>query len=378
MFRMAHADAPTRILMTADAVGGVWTYAVDLCRELDRRGIDVGLAVMGPAPVAEQRDELASLPHVTLHEKPFQLEWMPDPWDDVEAAGDWLTDLEIEVEPNLVHLNGYFHGACQWRVPSLVVGHSCVLSWWRAVMGEPAPPDWDRYAAEVRRGLQNATAVVAPSSGMLASLASLYGPLPASSVIANGRSPGTGPMAKEPFILTSGRLWDAAKNVAAVCDVATDLQWPVVVAGPLDQAGSGPRPGRMRQGQVCYLGRLHNADLRQWMARASIYVLPARYEPFGLSVLEAAQAGCALVLGDIPTLRGIWGDSAVYVDPGDSAALRHAVQGLIEDDDRRHVLAAAAMARASTFTAQRMADQYCALYRELIGERCSVLSLSAV
>ncbi len=31
--------------------------------------------------------------------------------------------------------------------------------------------------------------------------------------------------------------------------------------------------------------------------------LPARYEPFGLSVLEAALSGCALVLGDIPSLR---------------------------------------------------------------------------
>ena len=39
----------------------------------------------------------------------------------------------------------------------------------------------------------------------------------------------------------------------------------------------------------------------------------ALYEPFGLAVLEAAQAGCALVLSDIPTFRELWDGAALFV-----------------------------------------------------------------
>ena len=60
------------------------------------------------------------------------------------------------------------------------------------------------------------------------------------------------------------------------------------------------------------------------MGRAAIYALPARYEPFGLSILEAALSGCALVIGDIPSLREIWADAALFVpSDGHDAPLAH-------------------------------------------------------
>jgi glycosyltransferase involved in cell wall biosynthesis len=71
------------------------------------------------------------------------------------------------------------------------------------------------------------------------------------------------------------------------------------------------------------------------MERAAIYVLPARYEPFGLSALEAALSGCALVLGDLPSLREIWGETAVFIPPDDSEALHSAVSALIGSPERR-------------------------------------------
>jgi hypothetical protein len=74
---------------------------------------------------------------------------MEDAWEDVRLSGEWLLDLEERIQPDVVHLNGYAHGALPWRSPTLIVGHSCVLSWWEAVKGEPAPPSWDRYHQEV-------------------------------------------------------------------------------------------------------------------------------------------------------------------------------------------------------------------------------------
>jgi glycosyltransferase involved in cell wall biosynthesis len=321
--------------------------------------------------------DVRCLDHVTLRAHPGRLEWMDDPWADVDADGAWLRALEQETSPDVVHLNGYAHGALPWSAPVVVVGHSCVLSWWRAVHGEGAPASWQRYADAVTRGIRAADAVVAPSQAMLASLQAFYGPLRRAHVIPNGRARGAdldGSRAKEPFIVTAGRLWDDAKNAAAVCAVAPCLPWPVAVAGDIE----GPGRTLAECDGVRRLGRLDAAQMAECMGRASIYALPARYEPFGLSALEAAQAGCALVLGDIRSLREIWGDAALFVAPDDRATLAATLRRLIDDQPLRAEMAHRARARAAAFTATRMADGYWHIYSELMGEVRPLLSLGAV
>jgi glycosyltransferase involved in cell wall biosynthesis len=101
------------------------------------------------------------------------------------------------------------------------------------------------------------------------------------------------------------------------------------------------------------------------MAEAPIYALPARYEPFGLSVLEAALSGCALVLGDIASLREIWGPSALYVPPDDHPCLRATLRRLIEDPAAQIRLGAAARTRGLQFTTPRMTKAYLAAYATL-------------
>jgi glycosyltransferase involved in cell wall biosynthesis len=169
------------------------------------------------------------------------------------------------------------------------------------------------------------------------------------------------PGAKEQFVLTAGRLWDEAKNVGALARVAPGLSWPVYVVGEAKRPG-GPAH---RFGDVQLLGRLPFATLASWLSRASIYALPARYEPFGLSALEAGMAGCALVLGDIPSLREVWGDAAVYVSPDDPEALKAALETLINDGAVRKVMAARARERSLTFNAQRMVTGYLRAYSDL-------------
>jgi len=389
--------------MTADAVGGVWTYALDLSRGLGEHGVRVCLAVLGPPPSDAQRAEVARLPHVTLYELPGRLEWMDDPWSDVEAAGEWLLALERALQPDVIHLNGYSHGALDWSAPVVVVGHSCVRSWWRAVHGEDAPRSWDPYRHMVRRGLQRATAVIAPSAAMLAALHEHYGPLPRTRVIANGRwRPVIPRTEKEPFILTAGRIWDRAKNVDAVCRVADALDWPVYVAGETKQPAAAnsedvigivdtsladgdadPNASTVdvadgRRNRVHLLGRLEPRDLAMWMARASIYALPARYEPFGLSALEAGLAGCALVLGDIPSLREVWDDAAIFVPPDNVRMLRSEIAELIDDEEWRMEMSARARRRAAMFDAAAMCNEYLQCYAELTRAVRPVLSFGAV
>ncbi len=351
-----------RVLLAADTVGGVWTYALELAEALIRRGVDVALATMGARLTADQRAAVRRLPDLPVYASRFKLEWMDDPWDDVRRAGEWLLRLEQTVRPDVVHLNTFAHAGLPWQAPKLVVGHSCVLSWWEAVKGEAAPAAWERYRREVTRGLRAADLVIAPTTAMLVELQRWYGPLPDARVIPNGRRAG-GHLArvKKPLILAAGRVWDEAKNIAALAAIAPRLAWPVCVAG------EDVHPdGRQTQYQnVRRLGRLAPAELARWLGQASIYALPARYEPFGLSILEAGLAGCSLVVGDIPSLREVWGNAASFVAPDDPGALAATLDRLIGDPTRRRAMAARSLIRALELTPDRMAEEYLRAYRDL-------------
>ncbi len=354
---------PLNVLMTADTVGGVWTYALDLVRGLAEYGCEITLAAMGGLLSAGDARSAAHIRNLHLCESSFRLEWMDEPWNDVAEAGTWLLELAQKAQPDIVHLNNFAHGSLPWQAPVLMVGHSCVLSWWQAVKGKAAPPSWNRYAHAVRSGLQAADLVVAPTRAMLDALQTHYGPLPHSQVIYNGRNPRYfRSAAKESMILAVGRLWDEAKNVQTLDEIGGRLAWPVYVAGD-DHHPSG---SRQHFSHVKPLGKLHAEDLAGWLARAGIYALPARYEPFGLSVLEAALSGCALVLGDIQSLREVWGDSALYVAPDEPEGIAAALNKLTRDHQLRTQLARTAFLRAQQYTQSAMGGAYWHAYQTLL------------
>ncbi|HEX2539519.1 MAG TPA: glycosyltransferase family 4 protein [Caldimonas sp.] len=368
------AEALPHVLVTADTVGGVWSHVIELAGGLSDVGMRVAIAAMGTPVTAAQREQVEQLPSVTLHEKTYRLEWMADPWRDVRQAGQWLLRLEAQLRPRLVHLNQFTFGALPFAAPTLLVAHSCVLSWWRAVHGEAAPASWDRYRRAVTRGLAGATLVGAPTEAMLGSLATNYGFARPGVVLPNARSQHDyAPAVKEPVILSAGRLWDAAKNLSALEAVAPSLPWPVRVAGSTSQPTGGVRQTR----GVVALGDLSPSALADEMARASIYALPARYEPFGQTALEAALSGCALVLGDVPSLREVWGAAALFVPPDDHAALQAALLQLIDDGSLRRRMAAKAMARALRFTPARMVDAYLSAYAGLVAPAIPAQAKSA-
>lgn len=350
-----------RVLMTTDTVGGVLTYAVGLARALGDRA-EVVLATMGPRPTPAQRRALAGL---RVHESDHALEWTRDPWRGVHAAGQWLLALEQAERPDVVHLNGYAHGALPFRAPALVVAHSCVWSWWSAVHGCAPPAAWDIYRREVAKGVHGAAAVVAPTRAMLDAVVRHYGAPRRALVIPNGSPPDAAPATAEPLVFAAGRLWDEAKGLETLARAAAWIPWPVVIAGPTE----GPAGQPFEAHGVRLLGPLDPEDVALWMRRAAIYAWPALYEPFGLSVLEAALRGCALVLGDIPSLREVWGDAAVYVPHGDAPALASAVRALAEAPRALASLAAQARARATRFGPEAMAAAYLSLYEALAHSR---------
>jgi len=356
-----------RILLTADPIGGVWNYALELCTALRPLHAVIALATLGRPLTRAQRCQLAPLDHVTVFESAFRLEWMPQPWDDLARAGDWLLDIERRFCPDVIHLNHLVHADLPWRAPVITVGHSCVLSWWNAVRGTPIDGEWSNYRERVTASLQAASRVIAPTQAMLSCLESNYGPFRATAVIHNARNGRIfAPRRKERLVLCAGRLWDEAKNVAALVAAAPHIDGHVVLAGE----ETGPHGNQVETFDLQLLGQVSTATLVSWYGRAAIYALPARYEPFGLTALEAAWSGCALVLGDIASLREVWGPAACYVSPDDSRGLCEILNGLLHDDSLRNRMAARAMAQARQFTPANMAARYRDTYRQLQCDSC--------
>jgi glycosyltransferase involved in cell wall biosynthesis len=354
-------NLPLTVLMTADAVGGVWSYATRLCRALPR--IRFVLVTMGPRPLPTQRDEIARLDNTILVESSYSLEWMVNSSDDFADSCVRLIKLAECYDVDVIHVNGYAHARLGADRPILVVAHSDVLSWWQAVHKHSPPPEWGQYRERTTTGLAAATRIVAPTAAVLRDLERNYGRLNNNAeVISNGiELPALASLRNASVVLAAGRIWDAAKNLAILEAIAPDLAWPVEIAGEVEH----PESGAARYSNVRLLGRLSPAEMSRRLGCASIFVAPACYEPFGLAILEAAASGCALVLGDIPSLRENWDGTAVFVDPEDRSALKSAINDLIANPRERSRVAAAVQYRAREFTLRRMARAYAALYHEM-------------
>jgi glycosyltransferase involved in cell wall biosynthesis len=137
------------------------------------------------------------------------------------------------------------------------------------------------------------------------------------------------------------------KNPEAVLEAAERLDARVVLAG----GGWDERvPDRLREENVEVRGYVPEAELVEWYHRADVFYFPTRHEGFGLPVLEAMAAGCAVVTTDAYAVPEVAGDAAVLADPEDVDAHVEAIRRLLGDDDARRELSRAAVERAHKFS----------------------------
>jgi glycosyltransferase involved in cell wall biosynthesis len=359
------------ILITADTVGGVWTYTRELASGLVGRGHRVTLVSFGKFPTAEQLQWMAGLPRFQYRPTEFRLEWMQDCENDIAASMDFLDGVIDELQPDLLHLNQYSYGALKNDVPRIVVGHSDVVSWWVSVHGEEPPGSpWMRWYREiVARGLRRADLVVTPSEWMMDQLESYYVRPACTQVIHNGRSPQLFDpnCQKEDVVLAVGRVWDQGKQISLLLKEEHAL--PVCIAGSQEHpdkliggyANCGERTG------VTFCGPQSEGQLRQLYARASAYAATASYEPFGLAPVEAALSRCALIANDLPVFHELWGDAAFYFEKNDSRSLAEAISLLSSSPRQQRDYAERGYRRAlERFTTDRMISEYEKLYCHLV------------
>ncbi len=362
------------ILVTADTVGGVWTYTRELVTGLLRHGERVTLVSFGDIPTAAQTCWMENLKGLDYRPTAFKLEWMLDSESDMIASSQYLEAVVRESKPDLLHFSQYYYGALECDVPRVVVAHSDVVSWWAAVQQkQPPETDWLRwYRQIVARGLKAATAVVAPSRWMLEQIELHYGKPAAGSVIYNGRTPAlfNPHMTKEENIVAVGRLWDSGKNVSLL--LRQEMPAPVHIIGSdrHPELQSNVFAAEAIRPNVHLDPEQDEKQLVQTLGRAGIYAATSLYEPFGLAPLEAALSRCALVASDIPTFRELWDGVAFFFRNNDAESLREALGHLVRDPNlKRHQANLVYHHAQQRFSAERMVNDYMNLYQALVPER---------
>jgi glycosyltransferase involved in cell wall biosynthesis len=356
-------------------MSGAWTYTRELVTGLVTRGVRVTLVTFGEIPLPDQTTWMDLLHGLEYRPTAFRLEWMDEAPGDLPDSSEFLLNLVKEIEPDLLHLHQFCHANLPVDIPRVVMAHGDLITWAEAVQGcSPRPTRWLKwYRENIIRGIRAADTVVVPSACMLNSLLSTYARPRHASVIYPGRNPifFNPYIGKEDSVLSVGRLLDAGKQVFLLTQYAQPFSVCIVGA---EQTVPLPRiPIRAdvkvstNQNCVAIRGAQTEAQLRALYSRAAVYAATARYEPLGMSALDAAFSRCAIVANDIPSFREIWGDAALYFRTNDGSSLAATLRRLDADRALRHAYAERAFTRArERFTTKRMIDDYLELYRSLL------------
>jgi glycosyltransferase involved in cell wall biosynthesis len=349
-----------RVLMSVDAVGGVWRHAMELARPLRRLGVSVVFAGLGPRPSPAAMAEAQSLGEVVWLDLP--LDWMAAGIMELREVPPALEALAREKGCELLHLNLPSQAAgLSGELPAVVVSHSCVPTWWKAMRQHPLP-DYLQWHHELNaEGFRRAAAVIAPSFSHAEALHRCYGVLPGLRVARNGIAAFLASGPRENFVLAAGRFWDEGKNAAVMDAAAAKCIWPMRLAG----ACTAPDGKTIDLEHAQALGELPHGELLGLVRRAGIVVSASRYEPFGLAALEGARSGAPLVLSDIATYRELWRGAALFFNPLDPDDLAHCLNQLASDEKLRMEMGALALARSRQYTPDRQARGICEIYGEV-------------
>jgi glycosyltransferase involved in cell wall biosynthesis len=346
-----------RVLMTVDAVGGVWRYAMDLATALKPNGVEVIFAGLGPAPTQEKIAEANRIGRLVWLDAP--VDWMVQDEKAVADVPRLIADLAQGEKADLLHLNLPSQAAgMETNLPVVAVCHSCVVTWFATVSGSDVPQDWQWQRRLNQAGFARADAVIAPSRSHAAAMEAAYGEIPGLHIVYNASALAPSDEPKRDVVLAAGRWWDEGKNGAVLDAAAAKTRWPVMAVG----ANSGPNGQYLPFNHADHYGELSHEELSGLMRQAAIVASPSLYEPFGLAALEAARAGAALVLSDIPTYREIWEDAALFADPHRPDAFADAFNRLADDLELRAALHLKARERSARFSLDAQAAATCAIY----------------
>jgi glycosyltransferase involved in cell wall biosynthesis len=143
-----------------------------------------------------------------------------------------------------------------------------------------------------------------------------------------------------------------------VCTGTKNDHWPAI-RRQIEQSGL--------QAHVLFLGYVSPLELRALYRTAQLVVYPSLFEGAGLPVLEALQEGVPVICSDLAPLREYGGDAVLTFDPHSTDSMASSLLRISTDTDLREQLRERGKERARTFTWERTARTYRALYRNVAG-----------
>jgi hypothetical protein len=315
--------------MTTEPSGDVWHYSLELCRGLSALRIETVLAMLGKSRPA-QFEVVRQIPAARLIDAGMSLDWAAADASVVINAGKAVADLAEQCGASLVHLNNPALAAgTLFTVPVVAFQHSCVASQWEVLRGTPLPSKHKWRTMLCRHGLHAADMVVTSTTALAEATRRDHELRDLPRAVHIGRAPLHIPT------FHADRLRDSDG-----ADVMFDHE--------------------------CDRATLSNAELARRLAGRPVFVSTALYEPFGIGVLEAAAAGCPLILSDTPTFRELWNGAAIFVPPRDEERFGKEIAELVGDDLMRQTMGMAAKERAGRYTREAMAAQMANIYRGLL------------
>lgn len=161
-----------KILMTTDNFGDAWYYSTELAGKLRKKGLEITLAIIGNPLSDQQKKQLDGIAYFNLECK---LEWMKDPWPDMQIAKEWLLKIVKILQPDIVHMNTYAMGDITDNIPVIVNINFLGFNRWKAVLHKSNYSDLQFYEEKISETLKSAHMIIAPDKAMMKETETLFG-----------------------------------------------------------------------------------------------------------------------------------------------------------------------------------------------------------
>lgn len=136
--------------------------------------------------------------------------------------------------------------------------------------------------------------------------------------------------------------------------------------GWLGQNNAASYQEKLRRNKIYLLGFTPEEWLPLLYSGAVAFVYPSFYEGFGLPVLESISCGCPVITSNVSSLPEVAGDSAVYVDPGSTDAIKHGMKRFLDNDELRAALSTKGLQKSAQFSWQKTAQQTEQIYQAVL------------
>lgn len=363
-----------KVLYIIDGLGrgGAEQVLITLLPELRRQGLNVSVAVRnGCMDLASELERRGISIHVLKHRHRWNLLGMARE----------LSEIVDRERVNLVHAHLYFSAVStalmrvmrMQNVPTCVTFHNLAYG---GANKQGIKLTFRRLLARFlyRSGIEGFFAV----SQAVARHYMIKLSLPRVSVIPNPvdlsiiRNMTIGGTQRNGRIVLPGRIVKEKGHIdflEALAQLGSKGLSPEVII-----AGDGPLraqiENRARQlglfEQIDFTGPLSHDEMLRVISKASIVVVPSRFEGFGLTALEAMALGRAVVSSDAGGLPEVVGDAGILFPASDAKALAEALAELISDPARQAEFGKKAAERARLFDLPTVATQQIAAYQDLM------------